>query len=95
LSYLFIYNWRRDHLGEPIIDGSPAYINWSASKYPQLLKYHFDQEAYCMSDNIHFSMKDVGNHQCPIHQFDTPPEIDFHLWSVEQAIFLIKDRAAN
>ncbi len=26
------YNWRRDHLGEPIIDGSPAYINYSASK---------------------------------------------------------------
>jgi len=25
------YNRRRDHLGEPIIDGSPAYINYSAS----------------------------------------------------------------
>jgi len=24
------YNWRRDHLGEPIINGSPAYINCSA-----------------------------------------------------------------
>jgi len=48
-----------------------------------------------MIDNIHFSMQDVGNHQCPIHQFDTPPKIDFHLWSIDQAIFLIKDRAAN
>jgi len=61
------YNWRRDHPGEPIVNDSPMYINWSASKYPQMLKYHFDQESYCMSNNIYFSMKDVGNHQCPIH----------------------------
>ncbi len=46
-----------------------------------------------MSNNIHFSMKDVGNHECPIHQFDTPTKIDFQLWSVDQAIFLIKDRS--
>jgi len=48
-----------------------------------------------MNNNLHFYMQDVGNHECPIHQFDTPPKIDFHLWSVDQAIFLIKDRAAN
>ncbi len=89
------YNLRRNPLGEPIIDGSPAYINCSASKYSQMLIFKFDQEAFCMNGHIPFSMQDVGNHECPIHHFDTPPKIDFHLWSVDQAIFLIKDRATN
>ncbi len=60
------FNWRRDHPGEPIINGSPAYLNCSALKYPKMLKFLFDQEAYCMNNNIDFSIKDVGNHKCPI-----------------------------
>ncbi len=48
-----------------------------------------------MSGNIFFSLQDVGKHECPIHQFNTPPEIDFHLLSVGQVIFLIKDWAVT
>jgi len=84
------FSWRRDHLGEPIIDGFPGYINCSASKYPQLLKFKMDEEAYHMKNNIFFSIQVVGKHECPIHQFDTPPKTDSHLWSVDQALFLIR-----
>ncbi len=71
------------------------FINCMTSKNPELLQHKFDDEAYYMSGNIFLSIKNVGKHKCPNHQFDMPPEIDFHLWSIDQAIFVIKDWAAN
>jgi len=36
-----------------------------------------------------------NNNFFSIHEFDTPPKIDFHLWSIDQAIFLIREWATN
>jgi len=42
-----------------------------------------------------FMISNLGKHECHIYQFNTPPEVELELWSVEHAISLMNQCAVK
>jgi len=88
----YYYDWRAQHPDVDVWDGSPAFINFSASRFTEVLEERIQHEILVRHQQI---WPEHNMHKCDKHSYDPNPEIDKRLWSVEQWILLSKKRTTH